>query len=203
MASPIAHACLGVISLATITPLKCWTRKQSVFWWIMLFAILGCLPDIDYIFGLALTGNMKTFHFKETHSLLFASILALILSTIWQRHGHQKVWFMGLSAFIAIASHVLSDWFTGPSFGLHPSWGINAFWPLTSSPIQMPVTIFPGIKFKNFSGIFDFVNLKTVMVEFVIFIPISAWLVWWRLRQPGSLLHMNESKQTTYTKSDQ
>ena len=70
--------------------------------------ILTNLPDIDVLVGLIVYGNGNFFHRGPTHSLLFALIMAFLVSNSWRCWSRiPRVSY--LLCFSLILSHILAD----------------------------------------------------------------------------------------------
>ena len=123
MPSPIGHA-LGGIAAATLVGRRAFHvpsggRRVSAM---LLFAVLGMLPDIDLlVFGS---------HRHATHSFVAAGIVGLLAVAV--APGRPRVWLATVAAY---SSHLLLDWLgtdtTAP-------FGIMALWPFSATHLQSP-----------------------------------------------------------------
>ena len=119
MPLPLGHAVIGF----TIHDVM--TNEESVLKkWKMIgcTVILSNLPDVDVLLGLLFVGNGNAFHRGPTHSILFALVMALVISQASKRYA--SIPRMGFTlSFLLILSHVVADLLFTPS-------SVSLFWPL-------------------------------------------------------------------------
>ena len=140
----------------------------------LLFAVLANLPDIDFLVGYALEGDLHAFHQGPTHSLLFAVAAGVLAGFAWRgRLGH----FSAAAVFSAtILSHHVLDMLGGPALGFNRSPGLALLWPFDTTVWSAPFTVFPGIAHGAFSDLISWHNAKAIMYEILVFVPIIALL---------------------------
>ena len=105
MPLPLGHTAAGL----AIHDVYAKGRSPLGLWKTLAFVIvLTNLPDIDVLVGLIVHGNGNFFHRGPTHSLLFALIMAFLISNSWRCWSRiPKVNF--LFCFLLILSHVVAD----------------------------------------------------------------------------------------------
>lgn len=134
-------------------------RTQAV-----LFAVLGMLPDIDFLFGM---------HSMQTHSL-GAAIAVGIAGFALLRHDRALT---ALGCACAYASHVLLDWLGDDTT---PPIGIMALWPITGDFYQSDLHWFMAISRRYWLPNFWTHNLQAVMWEVLLLAPAAALAFWLR-----------------------
>lgn len=170
MATPLAHACAGLLAAALVhrvSPLPApWPRLA------LLAAFCACMPDLDIALSLWLTGSLTALHSGPTHTLAFALLAACVALLLARRSAHRRA--IAAMVGLATASHVLVDYLTGPQVGLHRSYGVPALWPFVEERLKSPLTVFRGVKHGSIAGWFSPHNLTTAASELVLGIPM-AW----------------------------
>ena len=176
MSSTLGHSLCGLsCMLASNAALP--RSAVCTGWHILLFMVLANLPDIDFLVGYVVAGNVHAFHQGPTHSLLFALIAGCMVGLMVRR---QTSWWLSATVFtLTILSHDLVDMFTGPMLGLHPSYGVPLLWPLDSARIVAPVTLFPSIQHDTLQRLFSWHNAGAMLYEAVVF-GLMAGLIFWR-----------------------
>jgi membrane-bound metal-dependent hydrolase YbcI (DUF457 family) len=141
VASPIAHTFAGFwIFLILAAQWKRWLAAQWRQWVPQLgvLILLANLPDLDFLPGW-LDGDANQLHRSFTHSLTFAILISLALSSVWRiAPGFCR---SALLYFTAYSSHLLIDFFSGIKIGwTHTGYGMPLFWPLVQR-VQFAVDI--------------------------------------------------------------
>jgi membrane-bound metal-dependent hydrolase YbcI (DUF457 family) len=105
MPLPLGHTAAGL----AIHDVYAKGRSPLGLWKTLVFVtVLTNLPDLDVLVGLIVHGNGNFFHRGPTHSLLFALIMAFLISNSWRCWSRiPKVNF--LFCFLLILSHVVAD----------------------------------------------------------------------------------------------
>jgi membrane-bound metal-dependent hydrolase YbcI (DUF457 family) len=105
MPLPLGHTAAGL----AIHDVYAKGRSALGLWKTLAFVVvLTNLPDIDVLVGLIIQGNGNFFHRGPTHSLLFALIMAFLVSESWRCWSRiPEVNF--LFCFLLILSHVVAD----------------------------------------------------------------------------------------------
>jgi inner membrane protein len=113
MASAFTHAIVGVALAQAAKP--SWRSKWSFWGWIIFCSIL---PDNDVIgFRFGIHYGDVWGHRGMTHSLLFAAITGVIVSTIYVSSWCER-WKLALLLFAVTASHGLLDALTNGGLGV-------------------------------------------------------------------------------------
>ncbi len=149
MATTVAHGLIGISTYcAMVSALPMPIRLPIGTKALLLAALAANLPDFDMLVSLLLLSDHKPLHGGITHSFAFAGSMAVLVWLLILRRceGAGRIAFI---SFILVSSHVVVDWFTGPRWGLYPSHGLAAFWPVSDNPIRMSVTLFKGVMHRN------------------------------------------------------
>lgn len=168
MPTPIGHS---LISLIFFKKFKHQLYKLS--WYdIFVFILLGNIADIDFLPGY-LIGFPSKFHHTFTHSIVFSLFIGSAFGFIYYLFNKKSLIKVSLIFCLVCFSHVLADF-----FGVDTSFpfGVQMFWPIWDGYIISPVPIFLDITRSSnssdfFSSIFNYHNLKAVVVEIVICLP--------------------------------
>ena len=119
MPLPLGHAVIGLTIHDAVTKEESALKKWRVACCIV---ILSNLPDVDVLLGLLFVGNGNAFHRGPTHSVLFALVMALVMSRASKFYA--PIPRMGFTlSFLLILSHVVADLLFTPS-------SVSLFWPL-------------------------------------------------------------------------
>lgn len=173
MATSVAHGMIGIAFYCTARSLSGGDKELPLsFGMLLLVALVANIPDMDMIISLLLYGDHRVLHGGVTHTLFFSGA------------GGFMVWMFAKSSFLrmelsfaaalVLFSHVLVDFFTGPSIGFNPSHGVTPFLPVVESRIISPVTIFKGVEHSNIlPG-----ALLTALWEFVLLLPVTAMIIY-------------------------
>ena len=144
MATTVAHGLVGIIIYCSarecIPLLKRFPVSPLT---LLLVAIVANIPDLDIVVSFLLLGDHKLLHGIGSHSFLFAILIAAIIWGVGRVNGWQQP--LALVVFLAISSHVLVDWLTGPNLGFNASHGSAFLWPIIETPISAPITMFKGV----------------------------------------------------------
>ena len=127
MPSPVGHALAGVAAgyltggvavgqRESASTRRLTTRKLLSDRRVVVFGLLGVLPDADFLFGV---------HSMYTHSIGAIVVVALCGALL----GPQKRTQVSMAVAAAYGSHVLLDWLGSDAVG---PIGIMALWPLTT-----------------------------------------------------------------------
>jgi membrane-bound metal-dependent hydrolase YbcI (DUF457 family) len=186
MPSPVGHALGGLAAgwmIAGLSPSRfgaaadgearrarvapvAWHRSEPVLRQAIVFAALGMLPDIDFLFGT---------HSTYTHSLGAAVVVALGAAML----APANRWIVGLACGCAYASHILLDWLGDDTT---PPIGIMAVWPWSSGFYQSDLRWFMAITRRYWLPNFWTHNMEAVIREVGILLPLAAFIAW--LRRP-------------------
>jgi hypothetical protein len=152
--SPIGHLLGGAIVGYAMAPSA-----------IVLCAIAGAAPDIDFLWGR---------HSRETHSL-FAAVVAGLLVFAWKRSGR-----LALAVTLAWTSHIVFDWLGSDTT---PPLGVMALWPFTSEYYFSNAFFFEAISRRYWLDNFITHNLWAVGRELLILGPLVTILFLVRSRR--------------------
>ena len=136
MASAFGHA-LAAVALGKILTVQ----KQTGRYW-LLGIICAILPDADVLaFAFGIPYEHVLGHRGITHSILFALILALLITCLlfrYARAGSPEWWLIVSYLFLATLSHAVLDALTNGGLGVAffaPFYNERYFFPVT--PIQV------------------------------------------------------------------
>ncbi len=172
MPSPVGHACAGVAAgwlsrglhrERGFTDSRGSDRAGPAEWQAaLLFAAIGMLPDIDLLFGA---------HSGPTHGVGAALIVAgaaLGLTRSWR-------WAFAIGA--AYGSHILLDWLGTDT---KAPIGIMALWPFTHGYYESGLHVFMGVSRQIHAPNFWSYNVRALLREMIVLLPILAAIAWLR-----------------------
>jgi membrane-bound metal-dependent hydrolase YbcI (DUF457 family) len=111
MSSPLGHS-LAVLTLYVLDKPAPERRARAPLWWLWpaWLALLGCIPDLDYLFPLLPVSSLSGLTLRGTHSLAFALALPLLTTLLLPFLARGRRWLtLGLQAISAGLSHLLLD----------------------------------------------------------------------------------------------
>ena len=114
------------------------------------------LPDLDLLVG---------DHRGISHSVGAAVAVGLVALAVTQRPR----W--AAAVMLAWGSHILLDWLSNDT---RPPFGVMALWPFTREYYKAGVEIFPPVSRRYWESRFWLYNLKAVLVEVLILLPIAG-----------------------------
>jgi membrane-bound metal-dependent hydrolase YbcI (DUF457 family) len=131
------------------------------------FAAVGAAADLDLLSGL---------HRGPTHSIGAAIIVGL---AAWSITAARKTDVrMAAAVAIAYGSHVLLDWLgSDPT----PPSGVWALWPLSQEYYLAPWQVFLGTSRRFHDHKFWLTNLRALLRELAILMPVVLLVAWTRL----------------------
>src|SRR5262245_16535712 len=178
VASPVAHTFAGFWTFLLLTSrlkVRLVTACRQYLPQLILLILLANLADVDFLFGI---------HRGFTHSLVVAVFVAFAVGCVWRIAG--TFWRSATLYFLAYASHLVIDLFTGARLGWNASGaGIPLFWPWKRE-FSSPLILIVGVKHKDFPALFSMENLQSSSYELLIFGVITAALmVLWVQHQKG------------------
>lgn len=187
MPSPVAHSLLG-LSVGLVFH---WPRGALLNGWFQTLsrhraALLGAmvvanLPDIDYVPGM-LTGDLNAFHHGYTHTLGWIVLVGGGIWLCWRSAQDKMGWREAIFLFVCLLSHLLADMLTDD--GSFP-YGIMFFWPLTDTSYISPFPVFPRPSKAAFMDIFSLHNVRVMMVELLIALPVVLLVIAGKRLCPG------------------
>ena len=143
--------------------------KEAILW-MLLFAGLALVPDLDYIpVALGAPNVGPCGHRGATHSLALP-LAGAVASIVFARRFGLRAWPLAVATFVAIASHPLLDAMTTTSRG------VPLLWPLSFHRFEAPWRPIPdppcGLALISREG------LRVAMVEAVQFFPLLMIALW-------------------------
>lgn len=181
MPLPIAHSLLAGAMYET-SPVA---NSRTGWKMLLLFAVLACLPDIDFLPGF-LMGEPGRFHRHYlSHSLGAAIVVGFITATVycwWKKERFLQFFLLFSCVYF---SHVALDYFSMDS---HFPYGVPMFWPLSDSYVVAQTPIFlaikkPGTSAQFFQNLMSLHNLLAVLWEVVVFVPVFAAIRFFKKRR--------------------
>jgi membrane-bound metal-dependent hydrolase YbcI (DUF457 family) len=124
-----------------------------------ILAAVSIAPDLDLLFHS---------HRSESHSVGAAFIAGLLALVITKKPR----WALAVS--LAWGSHILLDWLSNDT---RPPIGVMALWPFTRDYFKAGIEIFPPVSRRYWESRFWVHNLKALVVEVVVLLPITALVV--------------------------
>ncbi len=174
MATPVVHACIGVMILA-IPIARGWIDfRKPMGLWVFLAMLMACLPDFDIVPSYLLFGDVR-WHYKHTHSLMFCLLAGVVIALIWGRKP-------ALLSTALIGSHLLIDALTGLTPGVNASYGIPALLPFTREQFGFPVTLFQGVYHDNW---LSERNIRNALIDLAIYLPLLCLTLFYIARKTG------------------
>jgi inner membrane protein len=150
MPSVFSHAIVATAIGKVVEP------KQAPWWYWALGAAVSAVPDVDVIgfhFGVHYGDIMG--HRGFTHSLLFAALLAGLVTLAFAAQSHISCWRLFLFLFLAAASHGILDAMTNGGLGVaffSPFSNVRYFFPFR--PIKVsPIGVGRFLSAKGFAVI--------------------------------------------------
>ncbi len=164
MSTPVGHSLVGVSICFLVL------RKFSDWKTLLFCAIAACLPDIDFLPGI-FAGNMNYYHHRGTHSIFFAFIVSL---AVWALAKKKNGFKLGSIAFILVLSHLAIDYI---AIDRAAPFGIPLLWPFSGKYFYFRYAFLPEVlRGDSVISIFNWHNLRTMIVELFIFLPIALLL---------------------------
>jgi membrane-bound metal-dependent hydrolase YbcI (DUF457 family) len=148
---------------------------------LVLLVLLANLADVDFLIGIAFQGDANALHRGFTHSLAAAVVVALIVSLMWRVAA--GFWRSALLYFIAYASHLVIDFWTGSRLGWSSTGsGIPLLWPLSKEEFSSPFVLIVGVIHDNIPALFTVKNARSSLCELLTFGAITILVAALRVR---------------------
>lgn len=175
MPSPVGHILTGfAIALAAapadpVVPSRTSPRPRSLFPLAVSCAALAALPDLD----LLLAGTHRT----ASHSLVAVAVITLAAAAIARRASLPYAGRIALLCGSAYASHLLLDWLGTDN--QNPPFGVQLFWPIERWYISGWNLFRSTERRQIFSSATIAYNLRTLVQEVGLLLPVLAatWFV--------------------------
>ena len=185
MPSPIAHSLIGLtFGLIRFLPrYRCWDElagQLRVLWRPLLFCVLlANAPDLDYFFGI-FRGNVNYYHQTVTHTLVWIGVLALAIWTYGRLRERRASWLSPGLLLALLGSHLLADWLT---VDCSPPIGLMLAWPFSDRLFHATWAFFPPSAKQTLADLWSLQNLRLVLVETALTLPLVIVVLWFKRRQ--------------------
>ena len=168
MPSPVAHSIIG------FTLFRVSARPNEPFDWrkLALCLFAANAPDLDFIPGL-LSGQPDHFHHGASHSIALAVLFAILFGVFSHIMKIDSVQWTSPVLLGLYLSHLVLDCF---SIDTAAPYGMPLFWPVSHTYYNAAIEFLPDIRRTNsssdfFASLFSAHNLRSVCVEFLLFVP--------------------------------
>jgi membrane-bound metal-dependent hydrolase YbcI (DUF457 family) len=190
MASPVAHSFAGFWTFLILIGRY---RNRTARWLerscqLCMLVFVANLADLDFLPELFFHRDI---HRGPSHALLAAVLAGIVFAGIWRIAG--TFWASACVYFVAYASHLLIDFFTGGYLGWnHSASGIPLFWPWPGARVNVAslLVLDYGVRHGSLSALFSPANLRAVCYDLSVYGTITILLLlWWAryvLKKPGS-----------------
>jgi inner membrane protein len=179
MPSPLGHALAGMAAGWLVDPPR-HRDARGTFGRAAVFALAGMVPDADLVFGA---------HSGPTHGLGAAVIAgaaawvcgagSLMRGRKTTAAGRVPAVRVALAVAAAYASHILLDWLGNDTSA---PIGIMALWPVSHGYYESRLHVFMAISRRYWLPEFWTYNLRALVRELVILVPLVAAVVLFRRR---------------------
>jgi len=194
MASPVAHSLIGLaIGLIRFLPRhRQWGElpgRLRALW----RPLLGCIllanaPDLDYFFGFS-RGNGNYYHQTVTHTLVWICVMALAIWAYGRLRERRAPW-LSLGLLLALlGSHLLADWLT---VDRSPPVGLMLAWPFSDHICHAAWAFFPPPAKQTWAEIWSLPNLRLVLAETAITLPLVIVVLWFKRRRLATAVSLKD-----------
>lgn len=189
MSSTVGHALSGMVCLSLARATLKNSTALNEKWWVAVFALLACLPDLDFLVGYFFASDFHRYHGRASHSLIVVLLVSSVTGILLPAAKRRALlpWI-----FVTVLSHVVIDLFTGPQFGLHESYGVSLLWPFDEERIRMPVSLFLGVQHATMDALVGWHNVFVIALEVLMFVPLLILLERLLHKRPAAVLVVNE-----------
>jgi membrane-bound metal-dependent hydrolase YbcI (DUF457 family) len=131
-----------------------------------ILAAVALAPDLDLLLPV---------HRGPTHGV---GAVAIAGAVVWSAFAASPLrrdaarWAAAVS--LAWGSHILLDWLSNDT---RPPLGVMALWPFTHDYYKASIEIFPPVSRRYWESRFWIYNLRAVVVELLILLPLTALIV--------------------------
>lgn len=168
MSSLVGHALGGIVAASAAAGAIKPVERRSFF---LLIALTSLLADFDVVVFLLFSSPEITPHRGASHSLLFATAIASLLTVLCARLFTFSKGRLFACFFAAYSSHLLLDYLMGSG----PE--VPFFWPLSYrgylAPVQLVPTAYYGLSVAAWMDVL--ISWRTyagIALELVIFVPL-------------------------------
>ena len=171
MPTPLGHALGGVAGGLLIGSRSAAPHggRRRALWLVALFAGLGMLPDVDFLFGT---------HRQVTHSIGAVLLVAAVTALLVPRQP--RLWGATGGAYL---THVALDWLGADTVA---PFGLMALWPFDTGFYLSPVALFHPVCRQYWLIECWFSLARAVVVELLVLGPLVllglGWSGWRRRR---------------------
>jgi inner membrane protein len=165
--SPIGHALAGIATGWMVDPPRRGDRRAALRR-AALFAAAATAPDLDLLVGA---------HSGPTHGLGAAVMLGALVWAWRRTTGRPHARLTALATALAYASHILLDWLGTDS---SPPVGIMALWPFSHEYYESRLHVFMAISRRYWLPEFWTYNLRALVRELAVLIPVAAFVLRYR-----------------------
>jgi membrane-bound metal-dependent hydrolase YbcI (DUF457 family) len=172
MPSPVGHSLSGIAAYLLLV------RSKRSYLLLLFFIFFANLPDLDFIPGW-LVNQPNLFHRGLSHSFFMAGMIGVTVGLVVRLAGRGKALPAAMAVIFLCCFHIILDLFS-VDYGTPP--GFKILWPFRDEHYIAPNVIFMNITRSPlpeefFRSLFNTHNLKAVINEIVIFLPLLL-LVW-------------------------
>ena len=165
MASPVFHGLAGAglaYAWAGDRCLPLFASLKKAWKLLAVGAVLACLPDVDYLPGLA-RGYLNTTHQQFTHSLAWAGLVSAGLWAVGRAFAPERFGGrMAVFLLILIGSHLAIDLVTVDRLA---PYGLPLWAPFSSTPVRGPWAWLPAWDKTALADVGSLRNLRALGVE--------------------------------------
>ena len=165
MASPVFHGLAGAglaYALAGDSRLPLFASLRRAGKLLAVGAVLACLPDVDYLPGLA-RGYLNTAHQQITHGAAWTTLVA---AGLWLAGRAWKPSWFGVRAalflLILVGSHLAIDLVTEDRLA---PYGLPLWAPFSAASVRAPFALLPAWDKTALADLAGWRNLRALGVE--------------------------------------
>jgi hypothetical protein len=162
MPSPIGHALAGIAAGWIVAPAE--HGRAATLRRATVYGLAAASPDLDLLAGV---------HSGPTHGLGAAVIVGAVAWVFLRSRGMGQAGRLACAIAVAYASHTLLDWLGTDTA---PPIGIMALWPFSRAYYESPLHIFMAISRRYWLPEFWTYNLRALLRELLMFVPV-VWIV--------------------------
>ncbi|SRR6266542_6281359 len=177
MPSPIGHALAGIAAAWSLAPAE--RAGAPALRRAIVYGLVAASPDLDLLLGA---------HSGPTHGLGAAAIAGALAWVFMRSRGIGKADRLACAIAAAYASHTLLDWLGTDTA---PPIGIMALWPVSRGYYESHLHVFMAISRRYWLPEFWTYNLRALVRELLMLVPIVGILIWYRrpARSTGTHRH--------------